>query len=74
MELAEQLRDREEKEMMDLKRAKIREAERQRDEPIDDSKLVEEMFDFLPDSSSEAQAPPVHFKVSLGTFFRALMC
>lgn len=63
MELAEEQRDREEREMMDRKRAQLREAERQRDEPVDDSKLVEQMFDFLPDSASEAQAPPAAFKV-----------
>ncbi|XP_069983292.1 myosin-VIIa isoform X1 [Penaeus vannamei] len=62
MELAEEQRDREEREMMDRKRAQLREAERQRDEPVDDSKLVEQMFDFLPDSASEAQAPPAAFK------------
>lgn len=50
---------------MDRKRAQLREAERQRDEPVDDSKLVEQMFDFLPDSASEAQAPPAAFKVLL---------
>lgn len=65
MELAEEQRDREEREMMDRKRAQLREAERQRDEPVDDSKLVEQMFDFLPDSASEAQAPPAAFKVLL---------
>lgn len=64
MERVEELRAVEEREMMDRKRALVREAERQRDEPVDDSKLVEQMFDFLPDSASEAQVPPSAFKVS----------
>ncbi|KAG7157734.1 Myosin-VIIa-like 1, partial [Homarus americanus] len=62
MELADEQRAVEEREMMDRKRALVLEAERQRDEPVDDSKLVEQMFDFLPDSASEAQAPPSAFK------------
>ncbi|KAK4294236.1 hypothetical protein Pmani_033125 [Petrolisthes manimaculis] len=62
MERVEELRAVEDREMMDRKRALVREAERQRDEPVDDSKLVEQMFDFLPDSASEAQVPPSAFK------------
>lgn len=65
MELAEEQRAREEREIMDRKRALVLEAERQRDEPVDVSKLVEQMFDFFPDSASEAQAPPSAFKVKL---------
>ncbi|XP_071536430.1 myosin-VIIa isoform X6 [Panulirus ornatus] len=62
MELAEEQRAREEREIMDRKRALVLEAERQRDEPVDVSRLLEQMFDFIPDSASEAQAPPSAFK------------
>ncbi|KAJ2953874.1 hypothetical protein O0L34_g1502 [Tuta absoluta] len=47
----------EEKRQVESKRALLQEAARRQDEPVDDSKLVEAMFDFLPDSSSEAPAP-----------------
>ncbi|XP_047987945.1 myosin-VIIa isoform X2 [Leguminivora glycinivorella] len=47
----------EEKRQLEVKRALVQEAARKQDEPVDDSKLVEAMFDFLPDSSSEAPAP-----------------
>lgn len=47
----------EEKRQMEAKRTILQEAARKQDEPVDDSKLVEAMFDFLPDSSSEAPAP-----------------
>ncbi|XP_026329632.1 myosin-VIIa isoform X1 [Hyposmocoma kahamanoa] len=47
----------EEKRQLEAKRALVQEAARKQDEPVDDSKLVEAMFDFLPDSSSEAPAP-----------------
>ncbi|KAI8428235.1 hypothetical protein MSG28_002457 [Choristoneura fumiferana] len=47
----------EEKRQLEVKRALVQEATRKQDEPVDDSKLVEAMFDFLPDSSSEAPAP-----------------
>ncbi|XP_061707586.1 myosin-VIIa isoform X1 [Cydia pomonella] len=47
----------EEKRQLEAKRALVQEATRKQDEPVDDSKLVEAMFDFLPDSSSEAPAP-----------------
>ncbi|XP_045535626.1 myosin-VIIa isoform X1 [Papilio machaon] len=47
----------EEKRQMEAKRTLLQEAARKQDEPVDDSKLVEAMFDFLPDSSSEAPAP-----------------
>lgn len=47
----------EEKRQLEVKRALVQEAVRKQDEPVDDSKLVEAMFDFLPDSSSEAPAP-----------------
>lgn len=39
----------------------IENAARKQDEPVDDSKLVEAMFDFLPDNTSEA-APPSAFR------------
>lgn len=47
----------EERKMMEEKKNIINEAARKADEPVDDSKLVEAMFDFLPDSSSEAPTP-----------------
>ncbi|KAF9413222.1 hypothetical protein HW555_008502 [Spodoptera exigua] len=47
----------EEKKQLEAKRTLLQEAARKQDEPVDDSKLVEAMFDFLPDSSSEAPAP-----------------
>lgn len=47
----------EERKQVEEKKHKISEAARKADEPVDDSKLVEAMFDFLPDSSSEAPTP-----------------
>lgn len=47
----------EEKRQVEAKKTILQEAARKQDEPVDDSKLVEAMFDFLPDSSSEAPAP-----------------
>lgn len=47
----------EERRRVELKKNLINNAARKADEPVDDSKLVEAMFDFLPDSSSEAPAP-----------------
>lgn len=47
----------EERKQVEEKKNKINEAARKQDEPVDDSKLVEAMFDFLPDSSSEAPTP-----------------
>lgn len=47
----------EEKRQVEVKKTLIQDAARKQDEPVDDSKLVEAMFDFLPDSSSEAPAP-----------------
>lgn len=44
----------EEKRQMEIKKNLITNAARKLDEPVDDSKLVEAMFDFLPDSNSEA--------------------
>lgn len=64
MERVEELRAREEREMIDMKMERVRVAERQRDEPLDDSQLVDQIFEFLPpDSASEAQAPPLRFQV-----------
>lgn len=48
----------EEKRRMEIKKNLINDAAKKQDEPVDDSKLVEAMFDFLPDSSSEAPVPP----------------
>lgn len=42
---------------MEIKKNLINDAAKKQDEPVDDSKLVEAMFDFLPDSSSEAPTP-----------------
>lgn len=47
----------EEKRQMEIKKNLISNAARKQDEPVDDSKLVEAMFDFLPDSSSEILMP-----------------
>lgn len=47
----------EERRRVELKKNLINDAARKADEPVDDSKLVEAMFDFLPDSSSEAPTP-----------------
>lgn len=44
----------EERRQMEIKKNLINDAAKKQDEPVDDSKLVEAMFDFLPDSSSEA--------------------
>ncbi|XP_063242244.1 myosin-VIIa [Bacillus rossius redtenbacheri] len=46
----------EERRRMEIKKNLINDAAKKQDEPVDDSKLVEAMFDFLPDSSSEAPA------------------
>jgi myosin-7 len=47
----------EERRRMEIKKNLINDAAKKQDEPVDDSKLVEAMFDFLPDSTSEAPAP-----------------
>lgn len=47
----------EERRRMEVKKNIINDAAKKQDEPVDDSKLVEAMFDFLPDSSSEAPLP-----------------
>lgn len=46
----------EDRRRMEIKNNIINDAAKKQDEPVDDSKLVEAMFDFLPDSSSEAPA------------------
>lgn len=43
----------EEKRRIEIKKNLISNAVRMQDEPVDDSKLVEAMFDFLPDSNNE---------------------
>lgn len=49
---------------IERKKAAIKDAEYRRDEPVDDSKLVDAMFDFLPKTDSSAEAPaPTAFKV-----------
>ncbi|ODN02660.1 Myosin-VIIa [Orchesella cincta] len=53
--------DREDRLIIDKKKMAIENAARKQDEPVDDSKLVEAMFDFLPDNTSEA-APPSAFR------------
>lgn len=47
----------EERRRVEVKKNLINDAARKQDEPVDDGKLVEAMFDFLPDSSSEAPTP-----------------
>lgn len=47
----------EDRRRVEIKKNLINDAARKADEPVDDSKLVEAMFDFLPDSSSEAPTP-----------------
>lgn len=47
----------EERRRVEVKKSLISNAARKADEPVDDSKLVEAMFDFLPDSASEAPTP-----------------
>jgi len=47
----------EDRRRMEIKKNLINDAAKKQDEPVDDSKLVEAMFDFLPDSSSEAPTP-----------------
>lgn len=58
----------EDRRRVELKKNIINDAAKKQDEPVDDSKLVEAMFDFLPDSSSEAPLPTREtsvFKVKL---------
>lgn len=43
----------EEKRRIEIKKNLISNAVRMQDEPVDDSKLVEAMFDFLPDSNND---------------------
>lgn len=57
MERKEMELELEEKKRVEIKKNIINDAARKADEPVDDSKLVEAMFDFLPDSSSEAPGP-----------------
>lgn len=47
----------EERRKVEVKKTLINDAAKKQDEPVDDSKLVEAMFDFLPDSSSETPTP-----------------
>lgn len=61
----------EDRRRMEIKKNLINDAAKKQDEPVDDSKLVEAMFDFLPDSSSEAPTPAREtsvFNVSCGQF------
>lgn len=51
--------EQEERRRVEVKKNLINDAARKADEPVDDSKLVEAMFDFLPDSSSEAPGPGI---------------
>uniref|UniRef100_A0A1B0D0B9 Myosin class i heavy chain n=1 Tax=Phlebotomus papatasi TaxID=29031 RepID=A0A1B0D0B9_PHLPP len=57
MERKEMEIEMEERRRVEVKKNLINDAARKADEPVDDSKLVEAMFDFLPDSSSEAPTP-----------------
>lgn len=47
----------EDRRAVEIKKNLINDAARKQDEPVDDGKLVEAMFDFLPDSSSETPTP-----------------
>lgn len=60
----------EEKRRMEIKKNIINDAAKKQDEPVDDSKLVEAMFDFLPDSSSEAPLPSRQTSVFMVNFYR----
>lgn len=57
MERKEMEKEMEERRRVEVKKNIINDAARKQDEPVDDGKLVEAMFDFLPDSSSEAPTP-----------------
>lgn len=49
--------------ILEMKKAAIADAEKRQDEPLDDSKLVDVIFDFLPRSDSvNEQAAPTAFK------------
>ncbi|XP_065580984.1 myosin-VIIa-like isoform X3 [Artemia franciscana] len=52
------------KKQVEKKKKAIKQAEKRQDEPVDDSKLVDAMFDFLPDNSSQdgVPVPPSVFK------------
>jgi myosin VIIa len=50
---------------VEKKKILISDAARKQDEPVDDGKLVEAMFDFLPDSSSEAPTPHNNHETSV---------
>uniref|UniRef100_A0A1I8N9D6 Myosin head n=1 Tax=Musca domestica TaxID=7370 RepID=A0A1I8N9D6_MUSDO len=57
LERREMEKEIEERRRVEVKKNLINDAARKQDEPVDDGKLVEAMFDFLPDSSSEAPTP-----------------
>ncbi|XP_014089339.2 myosin-VIIa [Bactrocera oleae] len=57
LERREMEKEIEQRRRVEVKKNIINDAARKQDEPVDDSKLVEAMFDFLPDSSSEAPTP-----------------
>ncbi|XP_004531186.1 myosin-VIIa [Ceratitis capitata] len=57
LERREMEKEIEDRRRVEVKKNIINDAARKQDEPVDDSKLVEAMFDFLPDSSSEAPTP-----------------
>ncbi|XP_070539316.1 myosin-VIIa-like [Ptychodera flava] len=57
MEQEEAELERREKEERNAKVAAIAAAERKKDQPVDDSQVVEEMFGFLPEAGQEGQAP-----------------
>lgn len=63
----------EDRRRMEIKKNLINDAAKKQDEPVDDSKLVEAMFDFLPDSSSEAPTPARETSVfNVGYSFKTL--
>lgn len=57
--------------ILEMKKAAIADAEKRQDEPLDDSKLVDVIFDFLPRSDSvNEQAAPTAFKGRAATLPR----
>lgn len=49
--------EKEDKRIIDRKKKQIDIAARRLDEPLNDSEVVEALFDFLPDNGSEAPQP-----------------
>ncbi|XP_059483343.1 myosin-VIIa [Neocloeon triangulifer] len=56
LERREMIIDEEKRKKAENQRSRIESAARKQEEPVDDGKLVEAMFDFLPDQSSDQQS------------------